>query len=420
MSVQQKGDSYFPVLYVRDSKTGKSKHQWFDAYPTKKAAERAERRLRADQDRGKSIERTRETVAEFLHRWLAFKRTDGTRPKTLDGYEDIVEKRWIPAIGHVRMTDLRAEHILDAQTDWFTNGIWVHNRGCNHAQGRCRQRLAIPRKQTILNYRRCLHTALEDYRRWRNGEWANPSEIAQGMPNVDDAEEVLTLTAEESRALIAIAATPEFACDIRTQLVLFGLFMGMRPGELGGIRRQDVNRTSAFVVIRQTVAQLRKKGVVIQENQTKNRASKAPVELTEGALAALTRAAAIQSEQIKDAGSAWVDNNLVFTNALGGPLNPQWLRAHFRKMLKAAGLTSIKLHGLRHTHATILLADGAHPKLVQERLRHSRISVTMDTYSHVIPTLRSGTAARVDRLFGTQESSDSLENSLETDATMTQ
>jgi integrase len=76
-------------------------------------------------------------------------------------------------------------------------------------------------------------------------------------------------------------------------------------------------------------------------------------------------------------------------------------------MLERAGLERIKLHGLGHTHATVLLADGAHPKLVQERLRHSRISVTMDTYSHVIPTLRSGTAARVDRLFGAAENPDS-------------
>jgi hypothetical protein len=60
------------------------------------------------------------------------------------------------------------------------------------------------------------------------------------------------------------------------------------------------------------------------------------------------------------------------------------------------------MHGLRHTHATLLLEDGTHPKFVHERLRHSRISVTMDTYSHVIPTMRAGTAARVDRLLGTR------------------
>jgi integrase len=74
------------------------------------------------------------------------------------------------------------------------------------------------------------------------------------------------------------------------------------------------------------------------------------------------------------------------------------------------------MHGLRHSHATLLLEDGAHPKFVQERLRHSRISVTMDTYSHVIPTMRSATTAKVDHLYGTR----ALEEMLEEGGTETQ
>jgi integrase len=185
-------------------------------------------------------------------------------------------------------------------------------------------------------------------------------------------------------------------------LILFGLHMGMRPGELLGLRRRDIDWNNGFIQVRQTVAQLRKRGLVIQENRAKNRTSKAPVELTAGASQALVRAAAIQSQQIQAAGSAWEDHNLVLTNPIGRPLNPQWLRAHFRQLLEEAGISRVTMHGLRHTHATLLLEDGAHPKFVQERLRHSRISVTMDTYSHVMPTMRAGTAARVDRLLGTR------------------
>jgi integrase len=163
--------------------------------------------------------------------------------------------------------------------------------------------------------------------------------------------------------------------------------------------------------VRQTVAQLRTRGLVIQANRAKNRTSKAPVELTAGATQALVRAAAIQSQQIQDAGAAWEDHNLVFTNPIGRPINPQWLRAHFRQLLEGAGITQVTMHGLRHTHATLLLEDGTHPKFVQERLRHSRISVTMDTYSHVIPTMRAGTAARVDRLLGTHSNPSELDTS---------
>jgi integrase len=389
MSVRKKDGRFYPVLFMGryHATTGKPVYRWFGGFTTRKQAESEERKLRLELERKGTVNRTKETVAEFLERWLAYKRTDGTAPKTLQGYEDMLRTRWIPAIGHIRLDRLTGDDILDAQTDWLTNGVVVHNRGR-------KPRTIIPKKQTVKNYRRCLHTALEDRARWSGNEVTNPSDRV-AIPNVDDAAEVVTLTIDEARALLAVA---EQSGDIRSQLIVFGLHMGMRPGELLGLRKRDVNRPGGYIHIRQTVAQLRKRGLVIQENHAKNRASKAPVELTAGADQALVRAAAIQAQQIRLAGSAWVDHNLVFTSPTGGPINPQWLRAYLGKLLAQAGVTRISLKDLRHTHATLLLGDGVHPKLVQERLRHSRISVTMDTYSHVTPTMRSGTATRFDGL----------------------
>lgn len=407
MSVREKSGRFYPVLFMgrHHPITGKPVYKWFGGFATRKEAESEERRLRIELEDKGSVDRSKETVAQFLERWLAYKRTDGTAPKTLLGYEDIIRGRWIPAIGHIRVDRLTGDDILDAQTDWMTNGVVVHNRGK-------KARTIVPRKQTVKNYRRCLHTALEDRSRWSGNTLANPSDRV-AIPNVDDAEEVVTLDVDEARALLAVASESD---DIRAHLICFGLHMGMRPGELLGLRKRDVNRRGGYIHIRQTVAQLRKRGLVIQENHAKNRTSKAPVELTAGADQALVRAAAIQSRQMQGAGSAWVDHNLVFTSPTGGPINPQWLRAHLLKLLDQAGATRITLKDLRHTHATILLGDGVHPKLVQERLRHSRISVTMDTYSHVTPTMRSGTASRFDGLVVTPI----WENVWEKDETETQ
>jgi len=389
MSVRQKAGRFYPVLFMGryDARTGKPVYKWFGGFATRKEAESEERKLRIELEDKGSVDRSKETVAQFLERWLAYKSTDGTAPKTLQGYQDIINTRWVPAIGHIRIDRLTGDDILDAQTSWLRDGVVVHNRGR-------KGRTVIPKKQTIKNYRRCLHTALEDRCRWSGNTLSNPSDRV-AIPNVDDAPEVITLEADEARALLAVASE---SSDIRAQLIAFGLHMGMRPGELLGLRKRDVNRPGGFIHIRQTVAQLRKRGLVIQENHAKNRNSKAPVELTAGADQALLRAAVIQSKQIQLAGSAWVDHNLIFTSPTGGPINPQWLRAHLKKLLEQAGVTRIALKDLRHTHATILLGDGVHPKLVQERLRHSRISVTMDTYSHVTPTMRSGTASRFDGL----------------------
>jgi integrase len=100
----------------------------------------------------------------------------------------------------------------------------------------------------------------------------------------------------------------------------------------------------------------------------------------------------------------------VFTTADGDPIRPNAIRRRLHRILTAAGVARVTVYALRHTHATLLLAEGVHPKIVSERLRHSRIGVTLDTYSHVIPTMRSATTAGVDQLFGTHTLEETLED----------
>ena len=93
--------------------------------------------------------------------------------------------------------------------------------------------------------------------------------------------------------------------------------------------------------------------------------------------------------------------NLVFTDTKGGPIRKtNLLRRSFRPLLERAGLPRIRFHDLRHTSATLLLAEGVHPKVVQERLGHSNISLTLDTYSHAVPTMQRDAADRMDDLIG--------------------
>jgi integrase len=262
----------------------------------------------------------------------------------------------------------------------------------------------VPSATTVHHYRATLAAALEDNRHWHNDQVPNPSRVVGNVPALD-AEEVITLNADEARALVMAC---EASTDMRAQVVAFALFMGMRPGEVYGLRRRDVDRNGGFILVRQTVGKLRKGGVTVQENHAKNRNSMAPVELNDGAAAALVRAAAVQSDQLKLAGSAWQDHNLVFTSSTGEPLDEQDVRRYFYKLLQQAGVTRVKLKDLRHTHATLLLLDDVHPKLVSQRLRHSRISTTLDTYSHVTRPMRSGTATRFDRLIAGQGTADAI------------
>jgi integrase len=108
-----------------------------------------------------------------------------------------------------------------------------------------------------------------------------------------------------------------------------------------------------------------------------------------------------QTEERLRVGPAWQDNDLVFSTAIGTPIDGgDLLRAHFYPLLARAGLPRVRFHDLRHTAATLLLAAGTHPKIVAERLGHSTPTVTLNVYSHVTPTMQREAAATLDRVLG--------------------
>jgi integrase len=105
-----------------------------------------------------------------------------------------------------------------------------------------------------------------------------------------------------------------------------------------------------------------------------------------------------QEQERLFAGENWQEHNLVFPSLVGTPKGPSELRREFKRLAKQAGLPEIRFHDLRHTAATLMLQQGVHPKVVQERLGHSSISITLDTYSHVFPNLQEDAAGRLESL----------------------
>jgi integrase len=125
--------------------------------------------------------------------------------------------------------------------------------------------------------------------------------------------------------------------------------------------------------------------------------------LPEGDRAALQRHRARQDDERGFAARDWTDQGMVFCTMHGGPLEHSTVTYAFGKALRAAGLTKVRIHDLRHTAATLLLKKGMHPKVVQEFLGHSSVTLTLDTYSHVVPSLHVEVADRMQGLFETAE-----------------
>jgi integrase len=123
------------------------------------------------------------------------------------------------------------------------------------------------------------------------------------------------------------------------------------------------------------------------------------VRLTPGAVVALERHKTNQDREKACLGSAWQEKGLVFPSSIGTPFNPSNLLSRsFKPLLRRAGLPMIRFHDLRHTFATLMFPNGEHPKIVQEILGHAQITLTLDTYSHVLPSMQDGAVGRLGKL----------------------
>jgi integrase len=167
------------------------------------------------------------------------------------------------------------------------------------------------------------------------------------------------------------------------------LTTGLRRGEALGLRWIDVDLGDARLEVRQTVVAV--KGTpLISEPKTKT--GRRTVYLSGRTIEALGQQRVRQKADQKLVGSAWENSGLVFTTTTGGLLHPRNVLRDFQIALDRANLPKVRLHDLRHTVATLLLHEGAHPKVVQELLGHANVAITLNTYSHATPGLHSEAA----------------------------
>jgi site-specific recombinase XerD len=320
-------------------------------------------------NQGRLIRGTPETVGEYLTRWLQDTAKITVSPTTYVVYEGRV-KRIIAVLGTMRLTALRESHIQACYATLL-------------------ERLS-PR--TVQQTHTTLRKALQQAVAWDLLS-RNPAD-AVGVPHAENRE-MQTLSATDLQRLLAVAQT-----ERNHALWVVLATTGMRLGEALGLKWQDVSADR--VMIRRTLHPERGKGLVLVEPKTK--ASRRTIQLGETARRALSAHRKHQVEERLQAGSWWWDQDLVFCNEFGGPLQERTVRAQFRRHLESANLPHIRIHDLRHTVATLLLQEGENPKIVQEMLGHSSITITLGIYSHVIPTMHKSAAAKLDALLNTKVS----------------
>ncbi len=233
----------------------------------------------------------------------------------------------------------------------------------------------------------CLHKACKDAIRWGRLS-RNPVEAADPPRGKGEGEtEKKTWNAKQLKAFLESTTG-----DRLSPLYHLLAMTGMRRGEGCGLRWEDVDLEAGRLSVRRALIP-HGDGVIVSEPKTaKGRRS---IALDPGTIEALKAQAQRQLADQEEWGEAWVDSGYVFTKEEGAPFHPQSVSRGFERAVKSAHLPVIRLHDLRHTHATLALRAGIHPKVVSERLGHATIAITLDTYSHAIPAMQEEAAALI-------------------------
>ncbi|MBM7623769.1 integrase [Sporohalobacter salinus] len=223
-----------------------------------------------------------------------------------------------------------------------------------------------------------LNNALKYAVKWQLLE-DNPAKIIDAP--IPEKPEIQALTQEQLEKLL------EAAEGVMHDVIYLAAYTGMRRGEIFGLRWKDIDFNDGRIQVRQAVSEIRGKGLVYRKPKTSG--SIRPIEIDEDIINLLKKRRKTQKEfkmKLRDVYSN--EKNLVFTWKDGKAYKPRYATRQFNKIAESVGLEEFRLHDLRHTHATLMLKANVHPKIVQERLGHNSISQTLDTYSHVIPSMQ--------------------------------
>ena len=316
---------------------------------------------------------TKASVREYLTgEWLpAVKAT--IRPSTHNSYVQHVECHIVPHIGSLKLQKVSGSQVNAMYATLAESGRKNGTSGLS--------------PQTIHHVHACLHKACKDAVRWGLIS-RNPLDAAdRPRKRSDGTKEMRTWSAEQLGAFLASV------CDDRLHALWHTIAMtGMRRGEALGLRWSDVDLENARLSVRRALIPTNRDVVISEPKTAKGRRV---VALDPTTVEVLKGQAARQLDEQREWGEVWTESGLVFTAENGAALDPESVSRYWRRAAKMSLLPQIRLHDLRHTHATLALQAGIHPKVVSERLGHATVSITLDTYSHAIPAMQEEAAERI-------------------------
>ncbi|MGD0856105.1 MAG: site-specific integrase [Dehalococcoidia bacterium] len=363
---RSKGSWSIVIDIGKDPATGKRRQQWYTVKGTKREADSKMRELLETKEKGTYIHPNKLTLSDWLDKWLEGYVKINCSVRTFDAYQSIVKIHLKPSLGSIPLTQLKPQQIQD-----------YYSKICQEKGGLS--------ASSVLHVHRILFQALKYAMR-------------QGVlvQNAADLVDPPRVRKPKMRTLIPteIARLFEVTKDGPYHAIYFtAINTGLRQAELLGLRWRDVDLDLASLSVNQVL--YKRRGICIFK-EPKSEHSRRRLDLAPSLAIYLRKYRSQRQAEYIVTGAPLTDDDLVFGNTEGKPTDPSTLTHQLSKALKRAGLPHVRFHDLRHSFASLMLMAGIHPKIVSEMLGHASVTLTLDTYSHVIGGLQKAAICRLD------------------------
>lgn len=311
------------------------------------------------------------TLKQYMNEWLEGSAKSTLRPRSYDRYKEIVELHIVPAIGRETLSKLTPAKIEKFLNDRTKAGL---------------------KPRTVQNIHAVLRRALKQAERW-GMIVRNPASLVSA-PKAERAN-AKPFTVEEAQSFLRGVKG-----DRLEALYSVALALGLRQGEALGLSWEDVGLDAGTLHVNRNLQRIGGKLVLTEPKTQKSRRTlPLPLALVKALIQHYER----QQQDRLLAGEEWVETGLIFSTSTGKPLQANNVLKAFKRALKRAGLEDRRFHDMRHSCATLLLAQGVPMRVVMDLLGHTKIQTTADIYSHVTPALQREALAEMDRLLNTKE-----------------
>ncbi|MGV3467360.1 MAG: tyrosine-type recombinase/integrase [Heyndrickxia sp.] len=362
---RQKGKGWqFTIDIGKDPVTGKRKQMSKGGFKSEKEAQKAARELMVAMDQGTNLLKGKVTFKSFFQKWFYNQYRNQVDETTFETRKYSFENHIIPYFGDKLLRDIKVYDIDVFYNQKVQEGI---------------------KPATIGIFRSILNCGFEQAIIWDVMK-TNPVRKAK-PPRIED-KDVVTWSVKEVEHFLNVAR------EEGKHLPFFiSLFTGLRKGEVLGLKWADIDFENKKIHLVRSLARVNNR-LIFKKVKTKR--SKRPIAVSEGFLDILLDARQRQQQLKESLGEAFDDQDLVVCTMYGTPMDPRNILRQLASLSKKANVPYIAFHDLRHTHATLLLEKDIHPKIVAERLGHSRIQITLDRYSHVTPDMQEKAATALD------------------------